>query len=127
MIMMTLNGNVLWPEFGINCDIVVGEFTHLGVINTDDFRILISAEAKTRDEVHDPEDDGGHDQRITETSCGISNLVTKLDPVVINPSSGNVGNTVKSGNARLSKEGSENVSNHSTNTVSSKDLQRRDE
>jgi len=42
----------------LDADVVVCELAHLGVVDTDNLRFLVGAEAEARDEVHDPEDDG---------------------------------------------------------------------
>jgi len=43
-------------NFLLQTNIIVSEFTHLGVIDTENFGLLRSSEAEARNEVHDPED-----------------------------------------------------------------------
>ena len=43
---------------GIDANIVVSEFAHLCIVDTENFRFLIGAQAETGDVMHNPEDDG---------------------------------------------------------------------
>jgi len=71
--------------------------------------------------VHDPTDEGGNSEGPSESSGDFGKLVTKLDVVVVWPSTVNLG-TVKSGDRCLSEKGSHHGSNHSTDTVRGKDV-----
>ena len=46
-----------WSKVSIDSNIVVCEFSHLGIIDTDDFTLLRCAQSEAWGEVHDPEDD----------------------------------------------------------------------
>lgn len=76
--------------------------------------------------MHDPEDDGleeivmiheermrmnthGDDERVTEASAGISELISELDPVVVNPTTWDDGEAVESSNFGLSEQSSHDL------------------
>lgn len=52
------NGADSLADLLLEADIVISELAHLSIIDTKDFGLLRSAKTKTRDEVHDPENDG---------------------------------------------------------------------
>jgi hypothetical protein len=79
-------------------NVVVGELAELGVIKTNVLVLGRSPERQPRDEVHQEQDDTGHDERVRETGDAVGQLVTELDPVVVQPASGDRGGTVKVGN-----------------------------
>jgi hypothetical protein len=61
------------------------KFSDLGVVNAKDFSFLAGAEAEAWNQVHDEEDDTGTAKGVGETGDGIGELVTHLDPVVVEP------------------------------------------
>ena len=95
---------LLRPNIGINADVVVCELAHLGIIDTDDLGFLRSTEAEARDEVHSPEDDGGHDKGVAQTSARIGKLEADLFPVPVDPASWNRWAAVESSNLGLGEE-----------------------
>jgi len=99
-------------------NVVVCKFSHLGIIDTDNFSVLRGAKSETRDEVHNPEDDGRHHEGISEPCAGISNLVTKLNPVPrLKPASRDHGKPVETGHAGLSEKGREDVSDSASHSM----------
>lgn len=112
----------LGAKLSIDCNVVVSELAHLGIVNTNDLGLFVGAEAAAGDEVHDPEDDGGHDEGVGDTGGGVSELVAELDPVVVEPASRDSGNAVKGSDGGLSEEGSANVADETTDGVSGEDL-----
>lgn len=115
---------LFWSEIGINANIVVGKLSHLGIIDTDNLCLFSGAQTKAGDKVHDPEDEGGHDERVAETGAAVCELVAELDPVVVDPATVDDGEAVESGNLLLGKEGGEDVTDHTTDTVRGKDIER---
>jgi len=113
----------LGAKFRVNCHVVVSELAHLSIIDTDDLGLLVGAETAAGDEVHDPEDDGGHDKRVGDTSARVGELMAKLDPVVVEPTSRDGGETVECGDGSLSKEAGADVADDTTNGVSSEDIE----
>lgn len=109
-------------DFTSKLNVVVSKLTDLGVVDTEDFSFFRSAEGKTRNEVHDEKDDACSSERINTTGDGISKLVTKLDPVLVEPSTWNLGETIKMGYVVSSEEGGEDVSDKSTNGVFGEDI-----
>lgn len=61
------NGHVPRAEFGVNAYIVVGKFTHLSVIDSNNLRLLIASKAQEGEDVHNPQYDGLHGRQIRYT------------------------------------------------------------
>jgi hypothetical protein len=81
----------------LELNVVVGELAELAVIKTHLLLLGADAKAKTGDEVHDEQDDAGHDEGVRETRHAVSELVSELDPVVVDPTTGDDGNAIESG------------------------------
>jgi hypothetical protein len=79
-------------------DVVVGKLAELDVIHAELLLLGGGAEGQTGDEVEEEEDDAGEDKSPGEGSDGTGELVTHLDPVVLDPAKGIPLNTVKLGN-----------------------------
>lgn len=109
-------------DFLLEADIVVCEFTHVSVIDTEDLSLLSGAETETRDEVHDPEDDGRNNEGVRESGGGISELMAKLDVVVVQPTTGDFSDAVESSDAGLGEETCKEVANNTANGVSGEDV-----
>lgn len=105
-------------------DIVVREFANLGVIDAQDLSILSGAETKTRDQVHDEEDQAGSAEGVETTTERIRKLVGHLDPVLVQPTTVDTGDAVKSCNAIVGEEGGADVADKAADTVYSKDVKR---
>lgn len=93
--------NVLDTEVLLEANIIICEFTHLVVINADDLRLFVTAKPEPGNEVHDPKNNGCHDQRIAEAGARVGKLPTQLDPVSIKPTARDGSQAVKSCNRRL--------------------------
>lgn len=106
----------------VQSDIVIGELAHPKVVHTDDLGFFGGAEAEEGNEVEDPEDDGGHDERVSKAGGGVGELISELDVVVIEPASRNDSEAVKGGNGALGKETGHNVSDHAPNCVGCKHI-----
>lgn len=81
-----------------------GKLANLGIINTQDLILLGSTQAQTRNEVHNEEDDASNDKGVSKSSDGISKLVTKLNVIVVDPATGNLGDTVEVRNVVTKKQ-----------------------
>lgn len=79
-------------------DVVVGELAELAVVEAELLLLGGHAQGQAGDEVHDEEQEAGQDEGPGEGGAGAGNLVTELDPVVLDPADGVVGTTVKVGN-----------------------------
>lgn len=139
--MPTLDANINTRSKGKTEDVlVVGKFSHFGIINANNFALFRCTETETRDKVHDPQNDGlrqssvrqfsrqvggntyGHDKRVSKAGNRVGYLVSELDPVVIDPSTSDNAKSVQSSNLLLSEKGGENVSDHAANSVTGKDI-----
>lgn len=130
-------------NFLLETDVVISEFAHLGVVNTKDFGLFGGTKTKTGNEMHDPEDGGlmrecsdqtawnifslkldtySHHEGISETSSRVCNLVTKLDPVVVEPTSRNISKAIEPSDTGLCEESGEDVADHATDSMRSEDL-----
>lgn len=94
---------LLRTNIGINADVVVCELAHLSVVDTNNLGFLRSTEAEARDKVHNPEDDGSDDKRVTQASARIGKLEADLFPVMVDPTAWNDSGVEKS-NVGLGKE-----------------------
>lgn len=79
-------------------DVVVGELAKLGVVETQLLVLGADAEGETGDKVHDEQNDAGHDEAVGETGDAIGQLVSKLNPVSIDPATLDDRGTVECGN-----------------------------
>ena len=76
-------------------NIIVGEFTELRVVNTDNLSILRCAERKAGDEVHDEQDEAGAEEAVGETRDTVCELISELDVMAIQPAAIDLGETVE--------------------------------
>jgi len=81
-------------------DVVVRELAQLRIIQTKLLLLGRDTEAQAGDEVHEEEDEGGQAERPEETGGGAGQLVAELDPVVLDPATGDLAAAVKGGNIR---------------------------
>jgi hypothetical protein len=103
-------------------NIIVGKLSNLSIVDTQDLSFLSSTERETWNQVHDEQDDAGTEEGVCTTRDGVRKLVTKLDPVVVEPASRDVGETIQMGYVVGGEEGSEDVANETSNSVLSKDI-----
>ena len=75
------------------------KLANLGVINAQNLLLFGNTKAEDgeepSEEFHTVKDDAGTAKRVGATSKRIGNLVSQLDPVVVEPASGNLGNAVE--------------------------------
>ena len=102
--------DIFHTEVLLKANEVVCEFTHVVVINTDNLRLFVAAETETWDTVHDPKDNGCHDERIAEARAGVCELPPQLDPVGIEPTTRDVCKAIKARNRRLCENAREHLS-----------------
>lgn len=103
-------------------NIVVGELSNLGIIDTKNLCLLGGAKGKSWDEVHDEENDAGSEEGVGSSRYGVSQLPAKLDPVVVQPSSWDGSCAVEMCYVVCGEEGSEDVSDETTDGVLSEDI-----
>lgn len=96
--------------------------TDLSQIDTEQLVVLASPEVATRNTVDSKQEDHGEDERPTHTRERVGKLVTKLNPVMVDPTTTDRGDAVKVGHTRIGKESSKDVADKTTNTVRSKDI-----
>ncbi len=72
--------------------------------------------------MHNPQYDGSHHKNVPYPRDAVSELVSRLDIVVVNPSFIYDRDTIKSGCGYLGEEGSENVPEYISNTVRCPDI-----
>lgn len=121
----TVAGNSLRAavqELGVGSNIVVCPLAKEGVVDADNLLLLGTPETESGDKVHGPKDDGGDDQGPRETCKSVGDLVSKLDVVVVEPTSWDDCDAVKASDGSLCKESSEDAADESSNSVRSKDV-----
>lgn len=106
----------------VNAHVIIRKLSHLRIIHTEDLRLLVAAHATAGDVVHDPEDDGGHDEGVAEACGGVGELVGELDVVVVEPAAWDDGDVVEPGDGGLCEEACEEVADDSANGVRGEDL-----
>lgn len=79
-------------------DVVVGELAHLAVVQAQLLLLGRHAQAQAGDEVQEEQDDAGHDEGVGEAGDAVGELVAELDPVVVEPAAGDLGEAVEVGN-----------------------------
>ena len=115
--------NIQDAQILLKTDIVVRKLAHVVVVHADDFGLLGRAHAEEGDEVHDPEDDGGHDERVCEAGGRVGELVAELDPVVVEPTAVDLGDSVETGHGGLGEEGGEDVADDTADPMDGEDIE----
>lgn len=72
-------------DFPRKLDIVVCELANLRIVNAQNLGILSRAKAESRDQVHDEEDKAGAAERVKAATKRVSELVSHLNPMLIEP------------------------------------------
>ena len=103
-------------------NVIVRKLANLGIVDTQDLSLLGSSEGKTRDQVHDEEDDAGSPERVDTAGDGIGELVSELDPVAVEPSSRDDGETIQVCYVISGEESGEDVANETSDSVLSEDI-----
>lgn len=86
-------------------DIVVRKLAHLGVVQAHFLLLGRHAQAQAGDQVQQEQDDARHNERVREAGHAVSELVAELDPVVVEPAAGDLGEAVEMGNVVAVREG----------------------
>lgn len=76
-------------------NVIVGKLAELGVVKTKELLLLGDTKGETGNEVQHEQDDAGSDKGVRETGNAICELVTKLDVVVVEPSTWNLTEAIK--------------------------------
>ena len=135
---------VVMPDLRFETDIVVREFAHLRIVDTDNLRFLIAskAEGPPGEVMHCPKYDRlhpkirkkkslvenlvgthGHNERIRHPSCRIRQLIPKLNIMMIEPPASDDGDPIESRYARLGEETGEDVAYDPADGVGGEDVQ----
>jgi uncharacterized protein (DUF927 family) len=114
---------LLRANIGVDTDIVVCKLAHLSVVLANDLSLLGDTESEAWNDVHNPEDDRGDNKGVAEASARISELVAELDPVSVDPATGNDSSTIKSCDFSLGKEASQDVADDTANSVGGEDIE----
>lgn len=83
-------------------DVVVGKLANLDIVDTEN--LLFFGGTKLEDwqelanEIETPENEAGSSKRICATGDRVRELVAELDPVVVEPATGDDGVAIKMGN-----------------------------
>jgi hypothetical protein len=92
-------GRVLSNDEGVGLAaqlyVVVGELAELGIVQAGGLVVLGGAEGETWDQVHEEQDQASTDEGVGETRNGIGELVSELDVVLVEPSTGNNAETIE--------------------------------
>jgi len=105
-------------------DVVVGELANFGVVDAEDLGLLGGAQREARDQVHDEEDDAGAAERVDAARDRVRQLVAQLDPVVVEPAAGDLGEAVEVRDVVGREEGREDVADQTADGVLGEDVQR---
>jgi len=98
-------------------------FTEIVVVDTLGLSFFWDTEREAGDLVDGKKEDTGDNKGVGEDSAAARELVSELDPVVVDPATWKYGKTVEGGNVVSGKETSHDVSAETTNTVESKDIE----
>lgn len=104
-------------------NVVVGKLAELSIVQTKLLLLGGHAQAQAGHEVHEEENQAGHDKGVAETRDTVGQLVAELDPVVVEPATVDLGEAVQVGNVVSSEEGGQDVTGHTANGVLGKDIQ----
>jgi len=120
--------SVLCPpgaNLGLKTHIVVCELAHFSIIDTDDLGFFVAAETEVaaREVVHEPENDSGHNEGVGQARNRIGELVTQLDPMMVQPPAWDDSESIEAGDTSLGKEGSQDVANNTADSMRSEDIE----
>ena len=87
-------------QLSIDGAVIVGPFADPVLVDSDNLLLLGRSEAEEGDKVESPADGRGEDERVGGTGDRVGDLVSELDPVVVEPSTGNRSRPVQSGLSR---------------------------
>ena len=61
------------------------KFSEFSIIDTEDLSLFAGTKRKSRNQIHNEQNDAGNKEGVRKSSHGIGNLITELNPVAINP------------------------------------------
>lgn len=93
------------------------KFADLCIVDAQNFGFFTRTQVETGDQIHDEQDETRPDERVRPSGKRIRKLVSDLDPVLVEPSSVNLGDPVQTRNVVRSEEGRADVSNKTTHAV----------
>jgi len=111
-------------ELGVGSNVVVRELAEVGIVDTDNFGLFRRTQSQSRDEVHDPAEDSRHDEGVGTCGDGVGDLVAELNPVVVEPSTWDLGDTVEARDGCLGEETGHDAADDTSNGVGRKDIER---
>lgn len=108
-------------------NIVVSELANFNIVNAENFLLLAGTELEDGQELANAikaaEDDASSNEGVEATGEGISKLVAHLDPVSVQPATGNDGIAIKMRYVVRGEEARQDVANEAANTMNGKDVQ----
>ena len=103
-------------------NVIVCELADLSIVDTEDLSFFAGTEREAWDQVHDEENDTGSAERVDASGDGVRQLVAELDPVVIEPSSRDFGETIEMRYVVCGEEASQDVTDESPDCVDGEDV-----
>jgi len=103
--------------------VVVSELSDLSIVDAQDLGLLGGAEGEAGNQVHDEEDEAGSTKGIDHSADGIGKLVTKLDVVLVEPSTGDLGEAIKVRYVVGGEETGEDIADETANGVDGEDIE----
>lgn len=107
----------------VQANIVVRKLAELRIIHAQDLRLLVAAQTHPRDEVHQPQDDRRHHERVAHARRRVRELVAELHPVVVEPTAGDDRRAVELRDARLREERRRDVADEAADGVRREDVE----
>ena len=104
-------------------DVVVGELADLRVVDAQDLGLLGGAQGEAGDQVHEEEDQAGAAEGVDAAGDGVRELVAELDPVVVEPAAGDLGEAVEVGYVVRGEEGGQDVADQAADGVLGEDVE----
>ncbi len=119
-----LGGVAVVGHLARQLDIVVGKLANLGVVDAQDLALLADAQLQAGDQVHDEQDEAGHDEGVAAAREGVGQLDGQLDPVVVEPAAVDDGDAVEAGDVVGREEGRADVADQAADAVDCEDVER---
>jgi hypothetical protein len=92
-------------RMALELDVIVGKLAQLDVVDAGILLVGRHTQAQAGDQVHQEQDDARQDERIGEAGNGVGELVGELDVVVVDPATGDDGETIESCYVVTTEEG----------------------
>jgi hypothetical protein len=103
--------------------VIVGKFANLRVVDAEDFRLLGGPQPQAGNHVHDEQDQTRAGKGVQAAAEGVGKLVAHLDPMVIEPTTGNVRRAVQYGDVVGGEECGADVADEAADTVNGEDVE----